>query len=368
MKVLVTGGAGFIGSHLVDKLVITGNNVTILDNLSSNEYKLPDYLNSNSDFILGDVKDSKLLKKIIPDFDVIFHEAASVGISQSNYEINKFIKDNTYGTSNLLQAVIDTRLKPRLIIATSNTTYGEGLYYCDNCGANFHPPIRSEEDIRDFGFEPACGKCKSPGKPVPTPESTELYCNSVYAYTKKHQEELSIHTGKMYNFPVIALKYFNVYGPRQSLSNPYTGVSAIFISRIKNSNPAIIYEDGLQTRDFISVHDIVDANILAMNSKVEYGIFNIGSGKPVSIKNLAESLFDLFNVKYKIEITNKFRKGDIRHCIADNTKAKEILGWSPNFSFEQGLKEVYEWSKSQESNDKFKKASQELKERGLIDS
>jgi dTDP-L-rhamnose 4-epimerase len=365
-KILVTGGAGFIGSHIVDKLVEIGYDVTIIDNLSSTKTK-PDYLNPKANLIVGDIADYNLLMKIIPNVEVIFHLAASVGIAQSNYEMDSFTDNNCTGTAILLKAIVNSGKKPKLIVSTSNTTYGEGLYYCNKCQVNFHPKIRTNEEIEKYGFEPICDRCKSPSKSVPTDENTSLDCNSIYALNKKYQEESCLITGKLYGFPVVALKYFNVFGPRQSLNNPYTGVNAIFISRIKNNNPLIIYEDGLQTRDFISVHDVVEANILAMNNENASGkVFNIGSGKAITINELALKLYEIMGKEPKIGVNRLYRKGDIRHCIADNRKAKEFLNWEPKISFEEGLREIVKWSENEKAEDNFEKANRELKEKGLI--
>jgi len=364
MNILVTGGAGFIGSHLVDRLVNEGYEVTILDNLSSTKTE-PSYLNKKAKFIKGDIKDSRLLNKLVGKFDVIFHNAASVGIVQSNYEVSEFVDNNSLGTAKLLQAIIDSKKKPKLIISSSNTCYGEGLYSCDRCG-EFHPEIRSSENIERQGFDPLCPVCNGSGKPIPTPENTPLNCNSVYALTKKNQEECSIFLGKLYGFPVTILRYFNVCGSRQSLSNPYTGVSAIFMSRIKEGNTPVIYEDGLQTRDFVSVHDVVEANILAIGNNANYEIFNVGSGTPVSIKEVAEEIYKVSNKEPKMKIAGKFRKGDIRHCISDNSKIRKILGWEPKINFKDMVQEVYKWSLSEKSEDKFSQASRELNERGLV--
>ncbi len=366
MKALITGGAGFIGSHIVDKLIEKGHDVIILDNLISTNNKIPDYLNKKAEFIKDDIMNKELLKKIISGIDIIFHNAASVGIAQSNYEIDRFVENNCIGTAIILQSIIESKAKPKLIISASNTTYGEGLYICKNCG-KFHPEIRTLEEIKKYGFEPICKKCKEPGKPIPTPENTELHCNSVYALTKKFQEESALFLGKLYGFPIVILKYFNVFGPRQSLSNPYTGVSAIFISRIKNNNIPIIYEDGLQTRDFIFIDDIVEANIIAMKDpNANFEIFNVGSGSPITIKQLTEEIYYIYGKEPKIEINYEFRKGDIRHCIADISKIKNKLRWEPKVSFRDGIKKLIEWSKTQGSDDKFEKANQELKERGLL--
>jgi len=365
-QILVTGGAGFIGSHIVDKLVVLGHTVTILDNLVSTKGELPDYINKNAVFINGDINDKELLDRIINNFDFIFHEAASVGIAQSNYEIRDFMHNNVTGTANLLQSIIDSKCKPKLILSASNTTYGEGIYNCNSCG-DFHAEIRTNNDIMGHGLEITCPKCHKVCKPIPTPETTSLNCNSVYALSKKYQEELILFLGKLYNFPVVILKYFNAFGPRQSLSNPYTGVSAIFTSRIKNNNPIVIYEDGLQTRDFVYIDDIVQANILAMeNNSANYETFNVGSGNPVTIRYIAEKIYELFGKDPNIELLQKYRNGDIRHCIADNSKIREKLGWAPRVSFDDGIKRLFEWSKDQESQDNFDKANSKLKEKGLI--
>lgn len=365
-KILVTGGAGFIGSHLVDRLIQEGHKVTILDNLSSTNMEIPEYINNKAEFILGDIRDDNLLKRIILDKNIIFHNASVVGIVHSNYEISHFTDINCNGTAKIFNAIIDAKTRPKFILSASNTTYGEGVYSCDNCG-DFHPKIRSTEEVKKYSFEPVCPTCKKAGNAVPTPESTALNCNSVYALTKKFQEELAFNVGALNDFPVIALKYFNVFGPRQSLSNPYTGVSAIFMSRIKNGNIPFLYEDGLQTRDFISVHDVVEANILAMNSeKADNQVFNVGSGKPLAIKSLAEKISCLYEKSTPPNITNDFRKGDIRHCIADTSKIEKVLGWKPKISIEEGLKEIINWANSQKSKDDFDKAHEELRKRGLI--
>ncbi|MAG02053.1 nucleoside-diphosphate sugar epimerase [Candidatus Pacearchaeota archaeon] len=364
-KILVTGGLGFIGSHLTDKLIERNNEVIILDNLSSTK-EIPDYLNKKARLIKGDINNKELLDHLIKDIDFIFHKASSVGIAQSNYEVIDFVKNNSLGTSTLLQSIIDAKRKPKLILAASNTTYGEGLYSCSKHGS-FHPQIRDEIDIFNHGLEIVCPNCQKPAIPVPTPESTELNSNSVYALTKKNQEELIMFLGRLYKFPIVILKYFNVFGPRQSLSNPYTGVAAIFTSRIKNNSPLIVYEDGNQTRDFIYIDDVINANLLAMdNPKANYKTFNVGSGKPIAIKHIAHELYGIFNKQPNIQITENFRKGDIRHCIADNTKINELLGWEPTVSFEEGLKKTVEWSQEQEARDDFEKADRELKEKGLM--
>jgi dTDP-L-rhamnose 4-epimerase len=366
MKILVTGGAGFIGSHIVDRLIEKNHEVVILDNLSGNDGKLPDYLNAKAKLIKGDIRNKETLKNIISTCQVVFHTASSVGISQSNYVIRDFVENNSVGTATLLEAIVESDNKPKLILSSSNTSYGEGLYRCVDCGT-FHPEIRNSSYVENEGFEFKCEKCGNLATPIPTPEETSLNCNSVYALTKKNQEELAMILGKLYDFSVISLRYFNVFGPRQSLSNPYTGVSAIFMNRVKNGNIPVIYEDGLQTRDFIFISDVVDANMMALeDGNLKQEIFNVGSGKPISIKKIAEEVFKLYSKKIELEINGSYRKGDIRHCVADSSKIKSKLNWKPKISFEEGLKIFHEWSLTQESTDEFEKANSELKEKNLV--
>jgi dTDP-L-rhamnose 4-epimerase len=367
-KILVSGGAGFIGSHLTDALIEQGHEVTIFDNFCEQVHqgKKPDYLNKKAKLVEGNVANYEEFKEAILDAEIVFHKAAAVGIGQSNYEIKRFVETNVLGTANLLHVLANEKHNvKKFIIPGSNTSYGEGVYECKNCGI-FHPKIRTEDDIMN-GFELRCPKCNAVAKPVPTPETTELYCNSIYSMTKRDQEESALFIGKTYGIPCTILRYFNVFGPRQSLSNPYTGVSAIFTSRIKNNNAPTVYEDGLQTRDFISVHDVVKANLLAMEkSSSNNEIFNIGSGKATTIIELAETLIKLLGAKLKPEITKKFRKGDIRHCTADNKKAIKKLDWKPTIDLQTGLKEIIDWSKGIQAVDGFEKATKELKEKGLI--
>jgi len=227
--------------------------------------------------------------------------------------------------------------------------------------------LREPSDIVDGNWDPVCPNTGEKNEPIPTPESAVQHCNSIYAITKKNQEEMVMNVGKTYNIPVVALRYFNVYGPRQSLSNPYTGVVAIFMSRIKNDHPPVVYEDGLQTRDFISVHDVARANILAMEKdEANYEVFNVGTGIPMQIKSIAEILAELYGKDIQPEITSQFRKGDVRHCYSDNTKIRGKLGFEPQVSFEDGMKELIEWSKTVSSEDKFDTAEAELKVKNII--
>ncbi len=369
MKILVTGGAGFIASFLIDRLVKEGHEVRIFDNLDPQvhvDQKKPSYLNPNAEFILGDVRDREALSKAIQNCDVIFHEAAAVGVGQSQYQIKHYVDVNTGGTANLLDILANEKHRvQKLIVAASMSSYGEGLYQCKKCGL-VRPPLRSSVQLEKRQWEMMCARCPVPLESIPIPETAERQCQSIYAITKMDQEEMVLNFGKTYGVPSVALRYFNAFGPRQSLSNPYTGVAAIFMSRIKNGKRPIVYEDGLQTRDFISVHDIVSANILAMNkNEANFEAFNVGRGIGLSVSEIAKVLAKLYESSIEPEITHQFRKGDIRHCIADTRKIQTHLGFKPQISFEDGMRELIDYAHQTTATDFFDQATQELRSRGL---
>ncbi len=369
-RILVTGGAGFIGSFLVDKLIELGHKVTIFDNLESQVHeggKQPKYLNTHAQFIQGDVRDYEAFKTALHNIDIVFHEAAAVGVGQSNYEIKRYMDVNVGGTANLLDIVVNHKLPIQKILTTSSmTAYGEGMYHCDHDG-DVKADLRSWEQMEQKDWQTHCPMCERSMSPLPTPEIAPQPCNSIYALSKKTQEDMLHLVGKMYQIPITTLRCFNVYGPRQSLSNPYTGVTAIFISRIKNNKVPVVYEDGEQSRDFVSVHDVVDALVMAIDKpKSDYQICNIASGKPTSIREIATTIAKLLDSKITPEISQTPRKNDIRHCYADIAKAKNILGWEPKISLKQGMKELIEWSTLQEASDDFEKATNELKSKGII--
>ncbi len=366
-KVFVTGGAGFIGSHLVDRLVKDGRDVVVLDNFDPQVHqgKRPDYLNKNARYVEGDVRDEKALKESLGGVDTIFHFAAKVGVGQSMYEIKEYVDANTLGTAILWEHIINRRLDiKKFVVASSMSIYGEGAYNCAKCGS-VSPHLRSDGQLRNKEWDPFCPHCSSKLTSLFTKEDKKLLSTSVYATTKKDQEELSINLGVSYKIPTVALRFFNVYGPRQALSNPYTGACAIFSSRIKNDKSPLIYEDGLQTRDFIDVMDIVEASLLAMNKKeADYGCFNVGTGKAINIKEVAETLIALYGKNMALEITYQCRVGDIRHCYANIEKIKKI-GFKPKINLKDGLKTLVEWGKSKEAVDKTKQANLELEKRHL---
>ena len=373
-KVLVTGGAGFIGSHTTDLLIERGYHTTILDALEPQVHgdrkKPPDYVNKNVKFICGDVRDRELLKEVVKDVDAVIHLAAMVGVGQSMYQIEHYVDVNTKGTANLLEALVNVENSVRkLVVASSMSIYGEGKYYCEKCSSQIYPELRKEKQLQKKQWEHLCPTCGSTLVPIPTDEDKRLASTSIYALTKKHQEEMCLLTGQTYGVPTVALRYFNAYGSRQALSNPYTGCAAIFTSRILNSKPPYIFEDGNQTRDFIHVRDIAKANLNALeHSNADYEAMNIGTGRPTSIRNLAQALIGLYgNSNIQPYISNEYRKGDIRHCYADIQKAHRLLDFEPTVCPEEGLNELGEWAKTHGwgAVDLFEKALEELKERQL---
>lgn len=367
-RVLVTGGAGFVGSHLVDELLRRGHSVTIYDNLTPQVHPegVPDYLVREVDVVRGDVRDLDLLRNVVHGADVIFHLAAAVGVGQSMYEISHYMGANTQGTANLLQAILDTKCKvQKLVVASSMSIYGEGKYECAECGV-MAPPARSNEQLRSKDWETRCPECRRQLRPVPTDESKPLQCTSIYALSKKDQEEMCLLFGRTYGLPVVALRYFNIYGTRQALSNPYTGVAAIFASRLLNGNRPLVFEDGEQLRDFVSVHDVVQANVLAMEKSEANGMaLNIGSGQPIAIKEIGNVLGKQLGAEIKPEITGKYRAGDIRHCFADISAASRVLGYRPKVEFATGVRELSTWLRSQTAEDRASEAVEQLNVYGL---
>lgn len=368
MNILVTGGCGFIGSHLVDKLVKMGHKVLVYDTLEPQVHsnKKPAYLNKDAEYIFADIRDGNNLKKAIKNVEVLFHEASQVGVGQSMYEIARYVSHNSYGSSVLLDLIVNTKNKiKKMICASSMSIYGEGAYRCKSCG-EIYPRLREDRQLKKRDWEMRCFLCGREVKSLPTNENKPLAPTSIYATTKRCQEEMFLETGIAYKIPTVALRYFNVYGPRQSLNNPYTGVAAIFLSGVKNDNPPIVFEDGRQSRDFVYVSDIVEANILAMKkTQADYEVFNVGTGEPHTILDIAKKIIAIFGNDLKPCILNKFRPGDIRHCYADISKIKEKLGFKTNVSFEEGMKKLIEWSAVQKASDLSAKAQSELKKRGL---
>lgn len=370
-KILVTGGAGFIGSHLVDALLNRGFEVIVLDSLVSQvhggEHCRPAHLDSRAKLIVGDVRDPDVVRAVLKDCDVVFHLAAAVGVGQSMYAIREYVSTNCGGTATLLESMMNSRKRPlRLVVASSMSVYGEGAYRCEQCGSSA-PAKRPVQQLEAREWNLICPTCGATLQPVPTPEAKPLHPGSVYAINKRDQEEMCLCVGRAHGIPTVALRFFNTYGPRQALSNPYTGVAAIFCSRLLNNKPPLIYEDGLQQRDFVSVHDVVKALLLAMDSpQADYGVFNVGTGMPVSILDLATMLGNLLGRDLQPQIVGRFREGDIRHCYADITKIQRRLGFKPKVKLDDGLVELIEWVQVQEAMDITAKALTELERRSLL--
>jgi dTDP-L-rhamnose 4-epimerase len=367
-NILITGGAGFVGSHLADALLAAGHNVRIFDNLTEQVHHdgVPDYLSSEAEFFYGDVQDATALSRALDGIEVVFHMAAAVGVGQSMYEIERYMGTNTQGTAVLLQELLHRLDRvEKLVLASSMSIYGEGKYRCAHCG-DATPAPRSTVQLRLKQWEPTCPACGSELTPVPTDESKPLQCSSIYSLSKKDQEEMCLLFGRTYSLPVVALRYFNIYGTRQSLSNPYTGVAAIFASRLMNRKPPMIFEDGKQLRDFVSVQDVVRANLLAMERRQADGMaLNIGSGQPISISEVAAELGRAMDREIPAELTQKYRVGDVRHCFAGITAANQFLGYAPQVRFSHGLTELAQWLCSQQPQDRAAEAVAQLSEFGL---
>lgn len=365
--ILITGGAGFIGSHLSDELLRNGYKVRALDILSGQVHgpgqRRPDYLDPEVELLVGDVRDRETVEEALEGIDAVFHFAAAVGVGQSMYEIAHYVDVNCRGTSVLLEALIKRPVE-RLIAASSMSVYGEGLYRSPS-GELRSSASRSLERLKSGEWE-VMDEDGSTLKPVPTPEAKPPFLSSVYALTKYDQERLCLMTGRAYGIPAVALRFFNVYGPRQAFSNPYTGVLAIFCARLLNGKPPLIYEDGLQQRDFISVYDIARACRLALEADgAPYNVFNVGSGRNYTIIDIARRMAGVFGKDIAPEVVSKYRMGDIRHCFADITRAKDVLGFEPGVSLEEGLLELSRWLEGKAAFDRVAEASEELAGRGL---
>jgi dTDP-L-rhamnose 4-epimerase len=366
-RILITGGAGFIGSHVADELLKNGYHVRVLDNLSSQvhgfQVSRPEYLDPDVELMVGDVRDPQAVRKALDGIDAVFHLAANVGVGQSMYQIEKYTSTNNLGTAVLLETLIEHPVE-RLVVASSMSIYGEGLYrsadgrICQGIGRPLEQLKAGQWEVMDEQGEVL--------DPVATPETKQPVLASVYALSKYDQERLCLLVGQAYKIPTVALRLFNVFGPRQALSNPYTGVLAIFSSRLLNNNPPMIFEDGYQQRDFVSVYDVAQAFRLALEVPRAKGhVFNIGSGRHYNLKEIASQMMRVLNKFIEPEITGKYRVGDIRHCFADISLAQEVLGYQPRVTLEDGLVELAGWLEGQMAADNVSQAHNELAQRGL---
>ncbi len=368
--ILVTGGAGFIGSHLVDALVSRGYKVRILDCLDPQVHgaaqQLPPYLNRDAEFIRGDVRDRETVDRALAGIDVVYHEAAAVGVGQSMYQIKHYMDVNTIGTSVLLEAMVARKGQFRkLVVASSMSIYGEGRYRTPD-GRLVAPKLRPIAQFKEGFWELRDEQTGETLQPMPTDEDKPLQPASPYATGKRDQEEICLSIGRAYGIPTVALRYFNVYGTRQSLSNPYTGIAAIFTSRLLNNKPPLIFEDGHQSRDFTHVSDIVHANLLAMETDaMNDDTFNVGTGRRLSVLDIANALIKGMNKDLVPTIAMKFREGDIRHCYGDIRKIQKVAGFTPKVTFEEGIPALVEWCRHQQAVDLVSRATEELVAKGL---
>jgi len=359
--ILVTGGAGFIGSHVVDELLAAGHRVRVLDSLVEQVHggsQRPTYLAEDAELIAGDVRNPDVVAGTLEGVDSVVHLAARVGVGQSMYEPAEYAAGNTAGTGVLLSALLDRPVR-KLVVASSMSIYGEGAY------SPAPASERTRGQLERGEWEPR-GPDGEELEPVPTPEMKEPSLASIYALTKYDQERMCLLYGAAYGVPAVALRFFNVYGPRQALSNPYTGVLAIFAARLLNDRAPVVYEDGGQRRDFVQVGDVARACRLALEGDGADGLpVNVGSGRSASVLEIARSLARLLAKEIEPELPGQFRAGDIRHCFADVSRAREALGFEAQVPLERGLSELAEWLEGQPATDRFDEAAAELTERGL---
>jgi dTDP-L-rhamnose 4-epimerase len=366
MRTLVTGGAGFVGAHLVRALLDRGDDVVVLDRLEeqvhNNGYSPPEGVT----FIRGGVGNPELADQALAGVDRVVHLAAAVGVGQSMYEISRYVNVNSYETAVFLERLALAASRPeRLVVASSMSIYGEGQYACREHGIQAPPP-RPEAQLGRGEWECRCPVCGAELEPLPTSEDKPLNPTSVYAITKRDHEELALVVGAAYGVPTTALRFFNVYGSGQALSNPYTGVAAIFSSRLLNGRRPLVFEDGRQSRDFIHVADLVRGILLALERDEAAGhVVNLGTGRAITIADMAVLLAERLGSDLEPEFPGRFRAGDIRHCFADGAKAKSLLGFEAAIRLEDGVDELVEWVASQDAEDGVDRALEELAARGL---
>jgi dTDP-L-rhamnose 4-epimerase len=369
MRVLVTGGAGFIGSHLVDRLLESGQDVRVLDVLDPQVHTngAPKHLSHGAELLRGDIRDPEAVRGALRGVDRLVHLAAAVGVGQSMYKIAHYTSVNALGTAVLLEEALSIRDKlEKIVVASSMSIYGEGLYHCTQEGVDIAPPERPQAQLLTREWEPQCPDCGAALTPLPTPETKPLLPASIYAIGKRDHEEMSLVWGRAYGVPATALRFFNVYGPRQALSNPYTGVAAIFASRLLNGRPPVIFEDGRQSRDFVHVHDIVSGVVAALDPASADGeAVNLGTGRPVTVLDVAAALGRELDVSVEPEVRNIFRAGDIRHCVANVTRARQLLGYDPCVDFDEGIRDLAGWLANEDATDLVEQAADQLTQRGL---
>ena len=376
MRVLITGGAGFIGSHIALKLIDKGYEVTVLDNLlgqihgADPDHNSPLYcsIKDRVRFSKGDVCDKAMLEQALEDVDYVIHLAAETGTGQSMYEIKRYIDVNIGGTALLLDILTNTKHHvKRVVVAESRAIYGEGKYHCKKCG-DVYPTERKDEDMANGDFEGHCPKCGGSVTLVATTEDSAIHPSSVYGVGKQVQGQLVHMICKSIGVESVSFRYQNVYGPGQSLTNPYTGILSIFSTRIKNHKEINIFEDGKESRDFVYIDDVVDATIVGMEVPEANGhVFNIGTGVSTDVLTVAQTLSRYYGIEVPLKVTGNYRLGDIRHNYADINLAKQILGFQPKWTFDAGIKQFTEWVNRQElQTDNYEASLEEMRQKGLF--
>jgi dTDP-L-rhamnose 4-epimerase len=375
-NIIITGGAGFIGSNLALKLLEKGYNVTVLDNLSRQIHgdnpaetsPLYQSIKGKVNFIQGSVTNRNTWLLALQNQDAVVHLAAETGTGQSMYEIEKYTAVNIGGTALLMDILSNTEhTVKKVVVASSRAIYGEGRYECAEHGF-VYPEPRKDADMQKGDFECKCPICGNTVNLIATTEDSLIHPTSVYGITKQVQEQMIMMVGHAIGIAPVALRYQNVFGAGQSLSNPYTGILSIFSTRIKNGNDINIFEDGMETRDFVYIDDAVSATILCLEKEeANNQVFNVGTGRAVDVKTVAEQLIKNYGLKItKCSISGNYRIGDIRHNFADISKIRKLLDFQPQYTFEQGLKKFTEWVNRQSiQEDKYEESIREMKEKGL---
>lgn len=372
MNILISGGAGFIGSNLALALVAKGHNVTVLDNLSEQIHGTDSILlrgiADKVSFIKGDVRLVEDWHNALVGQDIVVHLAAETGTGQSMYEVQKYVDVNINGTAILLDYLVNQSHHIRkVIVASSRAIYGEGKYHCELHGS-VYPNDRLDEDMALGGFDPKCPHCRATVSLLPTDEDSKIHPASIYGITKQNQEQMVLNICKSIDIPAVAFRYQNVYGPGQSLKNPYTGILSIFSTQIRNDNDLNIFEDGKESRDFVFIDDVVDATIRGIEMEAaDYQVFNVGSGEATPVIEVANTLKALYNADININVTGNYRLGDIRHNYADLSRIKRKLGFVPKFNFQTGVEKFVNWVLQQDrQEDQYEKSIKEMKAKGLF--
>ena len=373
MDVLITGGAGFIGTHLARRLLREGCQVTILDSFNpqihGGQRSLPADLEGHVRLLVGDVRDRDTFRLALDGQDVVVHLAAETGTGQSMYEVKQYESVNIGGTAVLLDCLVNDQRRRvrRIVLASSRAVYGEGKYHCPTCGV-VYPAMRSAQDMKAGRFEPRCPHCGAECSALPTNEDSPLQPSSFYGLTKQTQEQMLSLFARALGLPAFILRYQNVYGPGQSLRNPYTGILAIFASQARSGQPIRVFEDGLESRDFVHIEDAVDATwrcICAEATGVE--VLNVGSGSRVTVSEVAQGIVQFFGGRSEVSVTGEFRAGDIRHSLADLSRVRQRLGFEPRWRFADGLREFLLWAEGQATGpNQYERSLSEMRDKGLL--